>query len=375
MAGKLKIYACSGIGTTDTADKTFKYWTDNTSELTNTQAVNTILAYINANYIEVKYQKGLTASEKINRLNDVDIYVVAMLAAKRFADDPKMLQHAGYVISGMINNGDFNFDSLDNSKRDAHLDDLIDKANSLYSDDQYQHEDSEFTRWWEKEVIARNKVGLTGEQQATMRKSLKRQKSGTNDADPAWMQDENISNYLLHAATYFLYMFFTDDQLRRVSPDVKIKRNGQIRTYNYCLQYFVDQYGGKEAMDEIIRAGIIQTYGVMPEDVCEAIVKGEVKISGIGADPVTIGVFTVAEFISILTAVLTFLGGVIAAICTCVAQTNVAKYGALDEKIVNSSVPTPEDWEGLSGGTGTGSVKSWLPLVAIGAGLLFLMKK
>ena len=47
MSEKLKIYACSGIGSTD-PQKPVEYFTDGTSTVSNTQAVNTILARINA---------------------------------------------------------------------------------------------------------------------------------------------------------------------------------------------------------------------------------------------------------------------------------------------------------------------------------------
>ena len=54
MAERLKIYACSGIGeSAEPQQKMWDYWTDNTDCVSNTQAVNTLIALINRNYIEV----------------------------------------------------------------------------------------------------------------------------------------------------------------------------------------------------------------------------------------------------------------------------------------------------------------------------------
>jgi hypothetical protein len=71
MPGKLKIYACSGIG--DVQDKAVAYWTDNTRTIDNTQAVNTLLALINRNYIEVARLHGMSPVDKIANLNDIEL--------------------------------------------------------------------------------------------------------------------------------------------------------------------------------------------------------------------------------------------------------------------------------------------------------------
>ena len=76
---------------------------------------------------------------------------------------------------------------------------------------------------------------------------------------------------------------------------------------------------------------------------------------------------------AIITAVLGLVGTIIAAICTMVAQTNVAKYAAIDKEAAQAATPNPEDFEGISMAGGE-SIKSWIPLAAIGVGLLFLLK-
>ena len=76
MANRLKIYACSGIGQTEQG--TWNYWLDNTETVNNTQAVNTLLALINRNYIEVTRLRGMSDADKIANLNDIDVYVLCL---------------------------------------------------------------------------------------------------------------------------------------------------------------------------------------------------------------------------------------------------------------------------------------------------------
>lgn len=375
MSGKLKIYACSGIGETDQSG--FNYWTDNTNVLSNTQAVNTLLALINRNYIEVNYLRSMSVEDKIANLNDIDVYTVCLTAAEKCADDPDKLKRAGDVIALMIHNGDFNFDSLDNSTRDAHLDDLIEKFGEMMQDDGLQLLDfnTNFIIWYQQNIIARNKVGLSKEEQNRMQQALESTKP-VGDVDEKWMEDNRISEYLLKAGTYFLYTYLTADQLGKLPAVFKVKKQKQIRTYNYCKQVFVDVYGSEAEMQDIIYSGIVKEFGDTPQNICDGFTRGEqpkqVGFIFMGL----VGAEAVKALIEILTVVGTLLASVITAICTCIAQTNVAKYGALDRQIVNSSVPNPEDFEEIeSGRSSTKNSMSWLPLAAIGAGLLLLLRK
>ena len=98
MSGKLKIYACSGIGSTD-AQKRVGYWLDGTNTLSNTQAVNTLLARINEKYIAATRLTDIGKGEKIALLNDVDLLQVALEAAgKRLApyQDRVTLVHSNF---------------------------------------------------------------------------------------------------------------------------------------------------------------------------------------------------------------------------------------------------------------------------------------
>ena len=59
MRDGLKIYACTGFGV-GTAPEQFNYWLDNTETITNTKAVNSLLAEINFLSAKLCYSQDLT---------------------------------------------------------------------------------------------------------------------------------------------------------------------------------------------------------------------------------------------------------------------------------------------------------------------------
>lgn len=368
MSGKLKIYACSGIGEAQDPAQSWNYWTDNTSTLSNTQAVNTLLALINRNYIEVTRLRGMTEADKIANLNDIDVYVVCMKAAQRFADDPEQLRHAGRVIGSMMKAGDFNCDSLDNTVRDEHLDELLDRANAMYDQNGALQTDKAFVEWFEQTVVKRNKVGLSASEQQRMEKALQTV-SGIGAANNSW-KDADFAKYLLDAGEYFLYTYFTDAQLKQLPKVFTNKKKKQMQTYNYCKAGFVDVYGSENEMREIIRSGIIDRFTVQPEDVCKDIVEGKRSVSGVGQLATEVIVALIGAAVTIVTTLIT-------AICQAIAKKNEAKYGSLDQQIIESSVPNEDDFDGLSKpSTQTaGSGKSWLTLGLIAAGAFLILKK
>ena len=373
MAEKLKIYACSGIGSTDGK---YTYWLDNTQTVSNTQAVNTLLAHINSLYTRITYLHGISDQEKIQALNEIDWMCVALDAAQKFTDDDQKLYHAGEVISVMIQDGAFDFDSLDNTERDQHLDELLSRAAEMYADPDIKTEDLGFMEDWQSLVVDRNKVGLSKQQQQVSKKALAKAVKGLGKVDESWKENEDIAQYLTKAGTYFLYLYFTDEQLAKLPDVFKKKRQRQERIYNYCKAYFVDVYGSEAEMQEIIRTGIVQEFKEQPEDLCVAIAEGKKKGVGVITTAIVIGI---KELITIITIVAGVLIAVVAAICDCVYKSNVAKYAAMDSKIINEGVPDPDDYEGLSfEGTalGTGTKKTnWLTVGLIGAAALLLLKK
>ena len=370
----MKIYACTGIGDVQ-SQQAWNYWTDNTNTLDNTQAVNTLLALINRNYIEVTRLQGMTQADKIANLNDIDVYVVCLDAAKRFADKPELLKRAGYVIDQMMANGDFICESLNNTERDAHLDQLLAKANTGYADEAVPEVQSEFVTWYEQTVISRNKIVLPKAEreqiQSVLRKSAKKVQ-GIGELD--WRNNAELSEYLTKGSEYFLYTYFTQAQLDRLSVKQRkpfaVKKAKQQQTYNYCKSLFVDVYGSENEMKEIIRAGIINYFGSTPEKVCEDIVSGKRKVEGIG-------VLTEA-LASVIVAVIGAVVAIITAICEAVAKKTEDKYGAIDKAAIEASTPNISDFDGLGFGedkepAGTGS-KAWL-WIAAAVGALLLFKK
>lgn len=376
MSNKLKIYACSGIGNAEYSNTPIAYWTDNTNTISNTQSINTLLARINLLNISMSRLQGVTPEEKIGCLNEIDMLCVCLDAAKRFKDDNEGLEYAGGVIYKMMSDDMFAFDSLNTDARDTHLDELIAYANEQYNDrTPIANINPEFMQWWNETVVSRNKVGLNFGQQQNARKALKKAVEtikgiGVVDwsqyGDPEWLNNADLAEMLTKGAEYFLYTYFTQAQLNKLPYIFKLKQKQQMRTYNYCKSMFVDIYGSEEEMQLIIRAGIVDVMGEEPEDICDGIASGKTKSIGIATE----------ALVTIITAVIAAVVSIITAICNCIKETNMAKYGALDKEVIQESVPNADDFEGIEfDGTSGSSSSKLLTIAAIGAGLLLLLKK
>lgn len=376
MSNKLKIYACSGVGSAEHSNTPIAYWTDNTNTLSNTQAINTLLARINLLNISISRLQGVMPKEKIECLNEIDMLCVCLDAAKRFKDDNEGLEYAGGVIYKMMSDDMFEFDNLNTDARDTHLDELIAYANEQYNDrTPIANINPEFMQWWNETVVSRNKVGLNFGQQQNARKALKKaaetiQGIGAVDwsqyGDPNWLNNADLAEMLTKGAEYFLYTYFTQAQLNKLPYIFKLKQKQQMRTYNYCKSMFVDIYGSEEEMQLIIRAGIVDMMGEEPEDICDGIASGKTKSIGIATE----------ALVTIITAVIAAVVSIITAICNCIKETNMAKYGALDKEVIQESVPNADDFEGIEfDGTSGSSSSKLLTIAAIGAGLLLLLKK
>ena len=379
MADRLKIYACSGIGeNAETQERIWDYWTDNTDCISNTQAVNTLIALINRNYIEVTRLATMTREDKIANLNDIDLYVVCLRAAQHCNQHYTQLQHAGAVIGDMLLHGAFDCQSLDAAERDNNLDQLLDKFDELYTDDTEPTPNPEFTTWFEENVVERNKVGLSKDAQATIKKSLKTAKKGISGD---WKDNEDLGKYLSDAGTYFLYTYFTEDQLKKLPRVFTNKKRLQTKTYNYCKSLFVDIYGSETEMQEIIRAGIINQFKDTPENICAGTAE-----AGMEAKPVGVLLFgiemavaqAVSIIISIIVAVAGVIGTLITEVCKVVAEKNNAKYAAIDKAAVEASMPTEDDYEGLANKKPKTAGGGWLTYLLVGGaalGLILTSKK
>ncbi len=380
MSNKLKIYACSGIGNAEYSNTPTAYWTDNTNMLTNTQAINTLLARINLLYISAARLQGVTPEQRIEYLNNIDMLCVCLDAAKRFKDDNEGLEYAGGVIYKMVVDGMFEFDNLNTDARDTHLDELIAYANEQYNDrTPIANISPEFMQWWNETVVSRNKVGLNFGQQQNVRKALKKAAEtiqgigAVNDVDWSkytkndnWMKDPQLFEWLTNSAEYFLYTYFTQAQLMKLPAVFAEKRIKQLKTYNYCKSLFVIEFGSEEEMQMVIRAGIVNLFEAEPEDVCAEIASGKRSISGIG---------DLNAIVDVIKFVFEAVVMIVQAICSCVASVQASKYGALDKEVIEESNASEEDFDGIKFDGNKKDNSKLLTLAAIGAGLWLLLKR
>lgn len=380
MSGKLKIYACSGIGN---VEKTYvDYWLDGTNTIENTQAVNTLLVQINALRVEIMRSADLSDAERINLMNEIDWRCVALNAAKRFHENPERLLYAGKVISAMAQDGRFEYPDMDDKKREDNLEELYAIADQYYSDQPaIAWSDPNWQAWWDTYVMKRNRFGLNHEQQQQAVKSLRKsteQIKGIGEVDDKWKENEDLSEYMLNASSYFLYTYFTKEQLAKLPDIFRQKKEVQKRIYNYCKGCFVDIYGSEEEMRLIIESGIKDRFGQSPEWVCNKIATDGKMPDGVGevvTATTTAVVWTVGEIISLISAILTFLGTIIVAILSFVSDKYKDKYGTVDREAAAAGTPNPEDFEGLDFGGKTGSSNTWITMGIIGVALLLMLKK
>ena len=377
MADRLKIYACSGIGeNAESQEQLWEYWSDNTDCISNTQAVNTLLLLINRNYIEITRLAGMTREDKIANLNDIDVYVLCLHAAQHCAQHYKNLEKAGKVIGDMILNGSFDLQSLNAVERDANLDSLFDKFEELYSGDHELAENPEFEAWFNENVVARNKVGLSSTAQTTVKKSLKTAKIG---ASGDYTENADLAKYFADSGTYFLYTYFTDEQLAKLPRIFAKKKRLQMKTYNYCKSLYVDVYGSEAEMREIIRMDIVNRFEQEPESVCAGIASGDVRPIGSLTLFGLVGAEAVKALLALIAAIASVLVALITSICDVVAKKNNEKYASINEAAVQASMPTETDYAGFQGNGTTNVTKAggnwWTYLLIGGAALGLILSK
>ena len=375
MSNKLKIYACSGIGdVVADAEKPLGYWSDDTNAISNTQAVNTLLAIINSRNITVQRLLNITPQKRLDYLNDIDMLSIALHAAKKYQNDVDALHRAGMVIDKLLQEGDFDFYSL--AGREDHLDTLFGKFEDMMSDGfAIENPSAEFMSWWKTTVEDRNKVGFNFGEQQNIRKALKKAVSGLGAVDESWKENEDLNEYLFNGGKYFLYTYLTDAQLNAMPLIFKAKKAGQVRIYNYCKAFFVDIYGSEEEMQEIIRASIVDQFQEEPETLCETIYENEKRGAKGTGGVVLAATMTIAELIQIITIIAGILIAIVTAICECVYKSNAKKYEALNQKLIDDSCMDENDYNQLENGLNRASTSNILTWGLLGAGLVYLLGK
>ena len=362
---KLKIYACSGLGDTATKDA-YKWWSDDTNTITNTQAINALLVKINLLRAQILHLQQ-SHEERTEALNALMLYAVCLYFVRQYDSNYKSLERIGKAIGTVYEEGAFANASLNLDNAEEIYNQIIARVSEV-AETGTTTPSATFEEWWQKHIVKHNQYGLNKTERERLQAAVKTVQ-GIGKADDSWKEDKDISEYLTNASEYFLYLYFTDKQLRKLPKVFSKKAAEQGVTYDYCKDVFVGVYGTEEDMQDVIRTGIIGYFNHTPEEVCDKIAKGE-KVepaNGIGL------VWTVADIIAVITAVLSFIGGLITLLVQYAAKVKEAEYAAIDQAAIDASCPAPEDYEGLSL-DGLKSSSSWIPLAAIGLGALILLK-
>lgn len=351
MRDGLKIYACTGFGV-GTAPEQFNYWLDNTETITNTKAVNSLLAEINFLSAKLCYSQDLTNKDVTTILNLLDFYTVCLRGAEEF--DGLELARFGRIVGEMSAAGKFDSTSTDNDERDTNLDNLIAEAFTRLYDGEDPQIDNETTRWFNEQVVANDEVGLTDSQIERIREAIASKKGAI-----AGTTTDDAASYLSDCGGYYLYMYMTEAQAKKIGDTVVKRRAKEIETYNYMHKAYDMMFATPEEIDKIIYAGVCKQYGHTPEWVVGQLCDGK-KVKGAG-DPATILLILqiIQAVISIITAVLSI---VLAIVSACLE----AKYAAPDDP--DFGTPFPEDLDGI---VQEEDNKTKLGLLAAGALLLF----
>lgn len=355
MSDKLKIYACSGVGsTTQDAKQLHSYWLDGTRTVSNTQGVNTLLALINLELAELN-TLPLNDHERLEKYNKLDLLTICLRVAQRYGDDEKKLALAGKAIGKLAQDGTLDCVDTDDDSRSAHLDAVYSRVLDMVASGQVGTTDPEFVEWYNTTILQANKVGLTKEQQKAVQGV-----GATDEQDPAY--------YISNSKDYFLYLYIPNDDIKNWKPIVAERRDKQREIYAYCVNCLQPLYGAatQQVLQAQIRKSILETFGTTPEKVLEGM-KGN---KGVAGEPVTLSAMAIA---AIIVTCIQVVGSIIAAVIACCAQVAAAKYS----QPINSAAGIPDandfDDAGWDGKSGKKDNKMMIILAAIA--LLLFSKK
>lgn len=313
MSDKLKIYACNGL-----EDGAKSSWEgEGTSAITNTQAENIMLSYMNMYATEYNNLQDLTEIERTELLNNLDLASVGFHYAKLYKTDKEKLHTIGLALQLLMDKGNLSINSDNMDAHAAHVDEIIENVDSLVDTDELVNITGATADWWEQHVVKYAKVGIE-------------QGIGA----PVVQDYGDLNKYLYDGGTYFLYLFIPDKALRKLPPIFTERRKKQQEIYTYCLNSFTSIYGTKEDMDRVIRSGIIKDFKDTPEHLAERTIKGE-NVSGL-----TLSIAIV------LSALLGLLATIIGAVLDYAKTVAVLKYTPPEDAEVGT--PDPTDYDGLN---------------------------
>lgn len=358
---KLKIYACSGVGDT-TQNTPIRYWENDTNSLTNTQAVNAMLARINLLNVELLKLK-LSAEDRVNRYNEIDLLVVCMQVATAYQNDATTLARAGRIIASMVDAGDFDYNSESDADRDEHLTSVEDKAFSEIKSGIDADASSEFYKWYQSNVIALNKCVLTPAEQSAISKSLQ-------SAGGVGATDANLPELLQKDSMMFLYYcYLPEDAYKKVPTGIVRRTQLQEKIYNYIMDVYLPLYGSEEAVLCVIRSGMINQFGEQPEEVMGTLLNSK-GIGSLTAFEIAQIVFTTISFIIEITKVI--VNAVLTKKKAKYEAEALAKYSTPTQSEIEQACPRDIDWnEEIGGGASTNKLM-WIGGAIL---LLLLLKK
>lgn len=154
-----------------------------------------------------------------------------------------------------------------------------------------------------------------------------------------WETNETLRKYLGTSkdggcAEYFLYTFIPESDLSKYNAQIYNKRKGQLKTYKYVRELFVGHnYGTEAEMQQIIRNGIEQTFGMPVDRVLLGVRNGT---AGVG-EPISMAVASI--IVAVISAVLAIITGII----EYAKSVKVAKYTAPTYQELEDSMPTDSD--------------------------------
>lgn len=369
MSNKLQIYACSGVED----NKRVGFVLEDTNTATNTQAMNTLLTYMNLYATEIRCLKYLTDDEKAERFNKLDIFALSFYYARLYRQDKAALRDVGIVMSKLLADGKLWLDSADAKEHEAHVDDMIAVIDDMVATGEYTEPDeSEFWDWWKERVVEASQEGLNKEQQeALISAEAQAQKIGATVKEDYG----DLNKYLYDGGTYFIYLYVAEDKLKDLTYVMRKKRRKQQEVYDYCRKCFTSIYGSEEAMQRVIRSGIIEDFGIQPEEVIESIFNGTIKDKSIGnipvvpvPEPVTLSVQVI---VAIILAIAFIIATLIVALCDYGAKVAVAKYTVPESP--EDAVIDESDWGGLK--VKSNGVDSNVVMIGLAAVAAFFLLK